>query len=107
MSEQEEARVNRFLDDLDDRRNKGIADQGRRQARLDVPKWEYMVWRVEDRGTVDAQINAIDGVEVPEPRRGYFYERLKAAGAVGWDIVDIERVGVFRTFLFKRPLVES
>ena len=49
MSEQDDASVDTFLDDLDDQRDEAAEENKQRRRRADVPKWEHMIWAPQIR----------------------------------------------------------
>jgi hypothetical protein len=103
-SEQADASVNRFLDGLDDERDELAEEQRSRRARLDVPKWEHMVWLVYRVGQ-EGRIERIDSQEAPGSPP--FPEAFVRAGEEGWELVAATERDSYHTLFFKRPKAED
>ena len=106
MSEQADASVDRFPDDLDDHRDELEGRQERRRAGLARPGWEYMTWGTDDAfGYTGGRVELVNGEDIVDDRP--IYVALADAGRDGWELVNTLATKYRVVLVFKRPLVED
>jgi hypothetical protein len=70
-----------------------------------MPKYAYMVWRVEHLAGTDARVRTVNGEEFESKERPSFYEALTRAGDDGWELVGFDAND--GAVMFKRPKPEA
>jgi hypothetical protein len=116
VSEQDSAKVNRFLDDLDARSDEIAEEQKGRRSRAAVPRWEYLVVRIYEHSGwlswVDSHGNdgKLDLVKKAALAGDTFFPAtlLTDLGEKGWELTGVTSAGEYATTLFfKRPKAED
>jgi hypothetical protein len=104
--ERDDAKVDRFLDGLDDRRDEIAKADEIHRSRAARPPWEYMTWTTTDTKS-GRSVRLVNGERLEEyPLE---YAALVEAGEQGWQLVSVVAVGSRQdhTLYFKRPKVED
>jgi hypothetical protein len=106
LSEQDDASVDRFLDDRDAQRAEIVEEQKSRRSQAAVPKWVYMTWTTTD-AKAGRSVRMVNG----ERLEAYPLEHpsLVKAGEQGWELVSVVPAGGRQdyTLYFKRPKAED
>lgn len=117
MSEQDNASVDRFLDDLDAERAEVAEEENeRRRSGRAVPQWEYLVVRIYEHSDWLSWVDSrggdgkLDLVKKAALAGDTFFPTtlLTDLGEKGWELTGVTSAGEYATTLFfKRPKAEG